>query len=157
MKIMTTMARRARQRGQALAEMGLVLLLFVVLTFGIIDFGRMLMILNVITHAARDGARVAAFYDGDDWTSGALSGSNLSAVQSRVRNQIATVMSQAEADAFSVTPALVNSGTGAGHEVSVTVTGDVPFMFTFPGLWGGNVAVNRVATFRLEGGSPTSS
>ena len=58
MKVMGNIRRTTRQRGQALAEMGFVILLFVVLTLGIIDFGRMFMVLNVITHAARDGARI---------------------------------------------------------------------------------------------------
>lgn len=139
-----------RQRGQAMAEMGLVVLLFVVLTLGIIDFGRMLMVLNVITHAARDGARIAALTKNEKWTGGALTGADLAAVQTRVRQQIATVMPQSQADAFSVTPSMVNGGA-AGEEASVRVQGSVPFIFSFPGLWGGSITVDRTATYRFEG------
>jgi Flp pilus assembly protein TadG len=129
----------------------MVILLFVVITLGIMDFGRMLMIMNVITHATRDGARTAAFFAADQFAGGALSGSNLTAVQNRVRGEIASVMTASDANAFAVTSAFADQGTGAGPAVSVTVTGNVPFMFSFPGLWGGSIAINRVATFRFEG------
>jgi Flp pilus assembly protein TadG len=147
---MTSRLQKPRQRGQALAEMGLVVLLFVTITLAIIDFGRMLMILNVITHAARDGARTAAVIPATQFPVGALGGSNLSTIQTRVRNQIATVMSTTDANAFSVSGTRV-AGGGAGDTVRITVAGNVPYLFNFPGLWGGNVAVNRVATFRFEG------
>ena len=150
MNVMANFRTTTRERGQAIAEMGLVVLLFVVLTLGIIDFGRMLMVLNVITHAARDGARIAALTKNEKWTGGALSGSDLAAVQTRVRQQIGTVMPTSEANAFTVTPSLV-SGGAAGEEASVTVEGSVPFIFSFPGLWGGSITVRRVATYRFEG------
>ena len=53
-------SRRARTRGQALAELGIVIVLFVFIGLGIIEFGRAWMIINIATHAARDGARAAA-------------------------------------------------------------------------------------------------
>jgi hypothetical protein len=150
MNIMANFRTAARQRGQAMAEMGLVVLLFVVLTLGIIDFGRMLMVLNVITHAARDGARIAALTKFERWSGGALTGAELAAVQSRVRQQMGTVMPQSEADAFSVTP-FKAAGGAAGEEASVRVQGSVPFIFSFPGLWGGSITVDRTATYRFEG------
>jgi Flp pilus assembly protein TadG len=151
MKIMAKIHRKTtRQRGQALAEMALVVLLFVVLTLGIIDFGRMLMVLNVITHAARDGARIAALTNNDLWSGGALTGAPLTALQTRVRNQMATVMSQSDADAFTVTPSRA-AGGAAGEEAQVRVQGSVPFIFNFPPMWGGSITVNRVATYRFEG------
>jgi Flp pilus assembly protein TadG len=131
--------------------MGLVILLFTALTIGIIDFGRMLMVLNVITHAARDGARIAALTHNDLWSSGgSLSGAQLAALQARVRGQIATVVPQSEANAFNVTP-FKRAGGAAGAEAEVTVSGSIPFLFAFPGAWGGTIPVTRVATYRFEG------
>src|SRR5205823_1524085 len=51
--------RRGR-RGQALAELGIIIVLLVFLVMGIIEFGRAWMIGNMITQAARHGARAAA-------------------------------------------------------------------------------------------------
>jgi Flp pilus assembly protein TadG len=150
MKIMAKFGTAARQRGQAIAEMGLVILLFVVLTLGIVDFGRMLMVLNVITHATRDGARIAALTRADRWSGGTLTGAELAAVTNRVHQQIGTVLAQSAADAFMVTTSKVNAGA-AGEEASVTVQGSVPFIFSFPGIWGGTITVNRTATYRFEG------
>jgi Flp pilus assembly protein TadG len=150
MKIMAKVGTAARQRGQAMAEMGMVVLLFVVLTLGIMDFGRMLMVLNVITHAARDGARIAALTKADRWSGGTLTGAEYAAVADRVHQQIATVMAQGDADAFTVTTSKVNAGA-AGDEASVRVRGSVPFMFSFPGIWGGSITVDRTATYRFEG------
>jgi hypothetical protein len=50
--------RRARRsRGQALAEFALVLPIFLLVLFGIIDGGRMIFVNNQLSEAARDGAR----------------------------------------------------------------------------------------------------
>lgn len=51
---------RGRERGQALLEGALVLPLFSLLLFGIFDVGRVLMVKQAITNAAREGARVGA-------------------------------------------------------------------------------------------------
>jgi Flp pilus assembly protein TadG len=48
------------QKGQSLVEFVLVLPIFIVLLFGIMEFGRIWETMNVLTSAAREGARVAA-------------------------------------------------------------------------------------------------
>ncbi len=48
------------ERGQELAELAITLVLFLLLALSIVEFGRMLMIASMVTHAARDGARMAA-------------------------------------------------------------------------------------------------
>jgi Flp pilus assembly protein TadG len=138
MKIMEPRRKTRRTRGQALAEMGLVILLFTTITLAIIDFGRMLMILNVITHAARDGARIAALTPPASWAG------QQGAITAAVNAQIATVTTTT----FTVSQAC-NVVNGL-PEVSVTVDGPEAFLFSFPGLWGGNVDINRVATYRYE-------
>lgn len=52
--------RRRRERGQSLVEFALVIPLFLVLLFGIIDFGLGLKSWIAITNSARESARYAA-------------------------------------------------------------------------------------------------
>ena len=57
---MTTNRRNKQdRRGTAMVEMALVLPIFLMLVLGIIEFGRAMMIANLVTNAAREGARVA--------------------------------------------------------------------------------------------------
>jgi Flp pilus assembly protein TadG len=49
-----------RQGGQALIEFALVLPVFVVMLFGVVDAGRYVYMNSVLSQAAREGARVAA-------------------------------------------------------------------------------------------------
>src|SRR5262245_36867410 len=145
--------RKAGQRGQALAEMAFVVVLLVMLSLGIIDFGRMLMVQNVITHAVRDGARIAALTKDTDWGGFTMSGAARTTVVNRIRDQLSTVMSSGDATTIANTANITRTNTGAtvGEIASVNVTGSVPFLFSFPGVWGGTVAVNRTATYRFEG------
>ena len=49
--------RRRRFRGQGLVEFALVLPIFAILLFGIIDFGRYVYTANAINNGTREGAR----------------------------------------------------------------------------------------------------
>ena len=51
--------KNSERRGVAAVEMALVLPLFLLLVFGIIEFGRAMMIASLVTNAAREGARMA--------------------------------------------------------------------------------------------------
>jgi len=53
------------EQGQSLVEFALILPLFVVILFGIMEFGRLWETTNVLTSAAREGARVAAVTEPD--------------------------------------------------------------------------------------------
>ncbi len=48
-----------RRRGAAAVEMALITPVFLMLVFGIIEFGRGMMVSNMVTNAAREGARMA--------------------------------------------------------------------------------------------------
>jgi Flp pilus assembly protein TadG len=52
-------SHRKPSRGQALVEFALIIPLFVLLLFGIVDFGRAVLASNSIANAAREGARTA--------------------------------------------------------------------------------------------------
>jgi Flp pilus assembly protein TadG len=49
--------RRDRSRGQALAEFALVLPIFFLLVFGLVDLGRAIYVNNAMAQAAREGTR----------------------------------------------------------------------------------------------------
>lgn len=69
---------RAQRLGTATVEFALVAPLFFLLVFGMVEFGRMVMIQQVITNASREGARSAV-----------LDGATASGVQSAVVNYMA--------------------------------------------------------------------
>ena len=54
---MTGRRRRWRALGQGLVEFALVLPIFAILLFGIIDFGRYVFTMNSVNNGAREGAR----------------------------------------------------------------------------------------------------
>jgi len=50
---------RQRRRGAAMVEMAFILPIFIMMVFGVIEFGRAMMISQLVTNSARDGARLA--------------------------------------------------------------------------------------------------
>lgn len=135
-----------RQRGQALAELGIVITMLVFLVMGIIEFGRVMMIANMITQAARDGARAAVVIPKDDRATG-CSINDVSAVQTRVLDQIAQVV---PSTGFNVSVSQTCSGDIP--LVQVQVTGTVSYIFT--GWLASGFDVSRTAAFRDEGCPP---
>ncbi len=56
--------RERAQHGQSLTELPIALVLFLVLTFGIVDAGRLIYAYNVVSLSAREGVRWAAVRGG---------------------------------------------------------------------------------------------
>jgi hypothetical protein len=52
--------RRTRRTGQALVEFALVIPIFLLMLFGLIDMGRFVFMSSTLSQAAREGARLAA-------------------------------------------------------------------------------------------------
>ena len=122
--------------------MALVVVLFVTLTMGVIEFGRAWMIGNMITHAARDGARAAAVTPtGSRGVGGTIT--NTAAIQANV---LTSIRNAVPTTGFNV--AVAQPTIGGIPMVQVTVTATVPYLFN---LVGPNFTVNRVVTFRDEG------
>lgn len=121
-----------KQCGQALVEFALVLPIFILLLFGIIEFGRLWETMNVMSGAAREGVRVAS-----------VSAPNVGLVQNAVQNILS---------AGNITGATISlSGPNSAREVTVTVqisytpiTGSI-----IPGL--GTLQLTRSSTMRWEG------
>lgn len=157
---MSRKAPRSR-RGQSLAETAFVIVALVLLSSGIVEFGRAFMIANMVTHAARDGGRYAAtmpLNDGGGTTyrdvDGIFSSQAISTVQDYVTDLIGTVMdANGELDSVEVEQDIINT---CEPVVTVTVTGTVDFVM-LRGLVGDDFDVTRSVTFRDEGrGTPVA-
>jgi Flp pilus assembly protein TadG len=119
-------------KGQSLVEFALVLPVFVVILFGIMEFGRLWEISNILTSAAREGARVAAVSEPD---------------VEKARTAVQTVLS-----AGHITNATITiTGPNSDKDVLVTInlaytplTGSI-----IPGL--GSFSLSRSTTMRWEG------
>ena len=61
---MKTLNHKQNERGTTVAEFAIVSLLFFMIIFGIIEFGRLLYTHNALTDATRRGARFAALHKG---------------------------------------------------------------------------------------------
>ena len=59
---------RRGERGQALVEFSLAIVVFLVLLMAVFDFGRAIMQYNGVAQAAREIARVTAVHEGTDFT-----------------------------------------------------------------------------------------
>lgn len=125
--------QRQHEHGQAVVEFALVLPLFLLLFFGIVEFGRVWMTVNVLTSAAREGARVAS-----------VSGSNFTPARTAAQN----VLSSGNVAGASVTI----SGPNSNNEVRVTVTVTYRTITgtALPGL-GASFQLSQSTTMRWEG------
>ncbi len=122
-----------QQQGQSLVEFALLLPILVVIIFSAVEFGRLWMTMNLLTGAAREGARVAA-----------VTAPNATLVQSAANN----VLSAANITGATVTVV----GPNAANAVTVTVrinytvlTGSI-----VPGL-SGTLQLTRSVSMRWEG------
>lgn len=104
---------RRKRWGAAAVEFALVAPLFFLLVFGMVEFGRMVMIQQVITNASREGAR-AAVLDGSTATN--------------VKNSVVTYMSNGGVT-ISTSNVTINptDPSAASGGTPVTVTVSVPF------------------------------
>jgi Flp pilus assembly protein TadG len=66
-----TRQRAHEDRGQALVEFSLAIMVFLVLLMAVFDFGRAIMQYNGVAQAAREIARVTAVHEGTDFTTSA--------------------------------------------------------------------------------------
>lgn len=100
--------RRERRRGLAIVESAFVLSIALMFLFGILEYGRYLMVLHTTNNAAREGARYAVVHTGD--------GTTLSQVIAVVNGKMAGVDSQItgyNVNVFTADPSgIYNSGTG---------------------------------------------
>jgi len=125
------------RRGTAVVEFAIVAPLFFLLVFGMIEYGRMVMVQQILTNSAREGARVGVLDSGTQATVAAAVNRYLTSA--RIQNATTTV-----------SPDPPNSAP-AGGPVSVTVS--VPFdqVSWLPSpLFLGGQTMSFTATMRRE-------
>jgi Flp pilus assembly protein TadG len=125
------------RRGAAVVEFAVVAPVFFLLVFGMIEYGRMVMVQQILTNAAREGARV-----------GILDNSTETTVQTAVDRYLSAAWINGATR--TVTPNPPSSAT-LGSPVSVTVS--VPFtqVSWLPSpFWLGQVELSYTATMRRE-------
>lgn len=100
-------SRKKTRRGAAVVEFAVVAPLFFLLVFGMIEFGRMVMVQQILTNASREGARQAVLdgvSDSDVQTtvSGYLSNASISGATVAVTTQAPTPPDTASARTVTV-------------------------------------------------------
>jgi Flp pilus assembly protein TadG len=104
---------RRNRRGAAAVEFAVVAPVFFLLVFGMIEYGRMVMVQQVITNASREGARKAV-----------LDGSTTAEVKTVVNEYLASGSITPSGDPTTVSP---NPPSTAEFGEPVTVTVSIPF------------------------------
>ncbi len=102
---------RRNRRGAAAVEFAVVSPVFFLLVFGMIEYGRMVMVQQLLTNAAREGARV-----------GVLDNSTAGEVTTAVTNYLTAAKINSPTIACNPT-----NPSSAGYGQPVTVTVSVPF------------------------------
>jgi Flp pilus assembly protein TadG len=110
---------KKRQRGQALVEFALMIPLFALLLFGLMDFGRVIYTQNTLAQAAREAARVATLEP-------AANSTKYAAIRAAARNAAAGVsLINANIVGASCADCFYPSGAVPGGFVVVTVSSRV--------------------------------
>src|SRR6202140_2539512 len=138
--------QRASQSGQAVIELALTLPLLLVVVMGIFDFGLMFQHYEVVTNAAREGARV-----------GVLPSYSTADAKARAQQYLTSggLTSSATINA-AVTPMSFGSPLKTVNQITVTVQYVHNYVFIGPilNLFGGSlgtVTLQGVSTMRVEG------
>ena len=111
--------RRARERGQELAEFAIVVPLLLLIVFGVLDLGRVFFAAITIANAAREGARYGMVYPAD--TAGIET-----AVLQEAQTSGIDLTDPAKTDIAVSCP----SGCGSGLPIRVTVTHQFQLLLT---------------------------
>ena len=102
---------RRKRRGAAVVEFAVVAPILFLLVFGMIEYGRLVMVQQVLTNATREGAR-----------KGVLDGSTTSEVETTVTNYLTSA--NISGATVTISP---NPPNSAGFGEPVTVSVSVPF------------------------------
>jgi len=127
-----------RDDGAAMVEMAIVLPIFLLLVWGVIDFGRLLFTANSMASAVREGAREAAVL-ADPVASQAV-------VKARVEAAFTPFGSPPITDA----EITVDVTTVPGSVIVKVTNYPWPTITPLASLLGANINITRQATFRLE-------
>lgn len=111
-------------RGQAVVEFALVLPLILILMISVWEFARAWNIQQVLTDAAREGARVAVVDSGKG-------GLDAATIEADARDAVETALSIAAIDPDDADIDLTGMGSGRGNPATVDIA--LPYRFAFLG------------------------
>jgi Flp pilus assembly protein TadG len=114
----TIPSRRSSERGSVLLEMAMTLPLLLLVTIAIFELGRAYQTQQILTNAAREGARMAVLPD-----------ASVENIQTRVRQYLAQGQLANAADADVDVDTTATMAMGAGIVSSSVVTVNLPFQF----------------------------
>jgi Flp pilus assembly protein TadG len=142
-----THRRAAGRRGQSLVEFALVVPMLLLMVVGLIEFGRAWNVNQVVTFAARQGARTAAVMN--------ASGNTAQEIRDSVLNVVTTSLQSAN---YACGNCVTILGEASGANEPVTVTVSVPFQFFLFGpvmalagqSWDGSINLRSTAVMRNE-------
>jgi Flp pilus assembly protein TadG len=151
--------RRLGERGQAVIEMALTLPLLLLIVLGMFDFGLLFQRYEVVTNAAREGARIGVLpgYSTTDATQRALDYLAVGGLSGATRGCGAAYAagSRCASAVISTTTITGSSPAKTVNQVTVTVEYDHAHVFVGPiiSLFGGSLGTTRlrsVSTMRVE-------
>ena len=122
-------ARTERRRGATAVETALVLIPLLMFIFGIFEYGRLLMDMNLLDNAAREGCRYA------------LANNTNASISSNVQSVVTSYMAGRDSSFTSLTVTVSGTHSGVstpvnnlapGDPITVTVSGGYKFMNIIP-------------------------
>lgn len=131
------------RRGQALAEAGVVIPMLVILMMAVFEFGRAYMIANVVTNAARVGARTASLTPATLRDQDGI-GTSDTHIVSAAKTMLGDIV---DANLFAVTVDWIEEDGVPMVRVEVSATSGIPFALV-PAM---TFAMERAATFPDQG------
>jgi Flp pilus assembly protein TadG len=129
---------RLKRRGASAVEFAVIAPVFFMLIFGMIEYGRLIMVQQIITNASREGAREAVL-DG--------------ATSATVRTDVSNYLQGTSINPDNVTITFNTSPAAAAAGDPVTVTLQIPFdqVSWLPGQWFlGDTVLRAQTTMRRE-------
>jgi Flp pilus assembly protein TadG len=143
--------RKQKRGGAAAVETALVILPVIMFFCGVFEYGRLLMVWNILNNAAREGCRYA------------LVNNTAPTIATDVQTKVTTMMAGQTAafSTFSVTVSGMHQGTAtpvnnlaAGDLITVTVSGNFQFMNIIPVVpMPSNFTITSAVTMLCEGGT----
>ena len=147
---MLTRARKHRRWATAAVETALVMLPMTMVLFGVFEYGRLLMVWNLVNNAAREGCRYALVNN----TAATITTDVTNIVTARMGTQTASFTT------FTITLAGSHNGTATainnlvpGDLITVTITGQYKAMNVIPVVPLPAITITSGVTMVCEGGT----
>lgn len=152
----TVANRRQRRQGSTIVQVAIVLPVILLFLFGILEYSRYVMLLQVMTNAAREGCRYAVMHTDPVVIGSTTYGSTTSNVNTIITNVLGGQTLSSQTINIYASDALGNNtgtweSTPAGQWITVQITGN--FKSILPGLlfMPTTIPITAEAVMRSEG------